>query len=406
MSGHKRRRETPPEGRIRHPFAHPHLSPTETDPLPRREPEIAMGSFSSTEVNAGQPMNTPEAQNMTPAAEDLNFESSAPTLGTIDNPISLDDESEYAHEGLPPVSRDPPPPYVSSDGQPSIGSSSSSAHVSFHSAVSSIANEEGQDDFLLAVRLQEEEAQQHRTATVEDADYALAQLIQNQYDEEQEFTNRDEDVAMAFQDEEEQRRLRESRPEERTCAICSEELHPLEFPAKPPTSECTHKVNTCSHCLEKWVAADLEGRGWQHVSCPECRRPFSHADMKRAANDDTFERYDKLSARAVVGDIQNFHWCVAAGCGSGQVHEGDENGENPIFDCGQCGHRQCVKHKVAWHENETCDEYDYRISGNRQRDQENQASEETAARTTQICPNQRCKSRIEKRSGCDHMTCE
>ena len=130
--------------------------------------------------------------------------------------------------------------------------------------------------------------------------------------------------------------------------------------------------------------------------------------MRRAANPVTFERYDKLSARSVLGVIENFHWCIAPECGSGQVHEGNENGENPIFECGQCGHRQCVKHDVAWHEDETCDEFDYRVSGRQARDQENQnqASEDTIGRTTQICPNDRCKARIERSTGCDHMTCE
>jgi hypothetical protein len=38
------------------------------------------------------------------------------------------------------------------------------------------------------------------------------------------------------------------------------------------------------------------------------------------------------------------------------VHEG--GAESPIVSCRLCAHRSCFHHKVAWHENLTCEEYD------------------------------------------------
>jgi hypothetical protein len=48
-------------------------------------------------------------------------------------------------------------------------------------------------------------------------------------------------------------------------------------------------------------------------------------------------------------------WCTSA-CGYGQVHTGGS--AQPIVTCRLCSHRSCFHHKVAWHQNLTCDEYD------------------------------------------------
>lgn len=73
-------------------------------------------------------------------------------------------------------------------------------------------------------------------------------------------------------------------------------------------------------------------------------------------------------------------WCTA-GCGFGQVHDGGV--EEPIITCLLCERRSCFHHKVAWHENLTCDEYDLLVADPfnfRSRfDLENEAAEEAAA---------------------------
>jgi len=91
-------------------------------------------------------------------------------------------------------------------------------------------------------------------------------------------------------------------------------------------------------------------------------------------------RYQNLSFRYAVSEAENFMWCTA-GCGFGQVHDGGV--EEPIITCLLCESRSCFHHKVAWHENLTCDEYDILLADPvnfRSRfDLENEAAEEAAA---------------------------
>lgn len=288
-------------------------------------------------------------------------------------------------------------------------SSGSSRSVLYTPSTSPSASQAQMDlDYTLALALQAEEDEQRsrpRISNRRDQDQELAEELQYGFDHD--MTDDDAAYAALVHEEEEALRMRASEPQKRTCIVCSDDLYPLGFPAKPPSSECTHTVNTCTSCLEKCVAADLEGRGWQRISCPECRELLNHSDMQRAAAADVFERYDQLATRGVLGADDSFHWCLGEGCGSGQMHE-DPDGQNPVFQCMKCHLRQCLKHKIPWHDNETCEQYDYRLSGQADRDrraQEDEASEATANSTTQACPKSTCRAKIEKKTGCDHMSC-
>lgn len=183
--------------------------------------------------------------------------------------------------------------------------------------------------------------------------------------------------------------------------MCSDELSIHEFKSRSFTSACTHEVNTCNTCLGRWLDESFSSRGFDKISCPECKSPFQYADLKLCATVGQFNRYDQLATRAALSLIPDFHWCLSPRCRSGQIHAS----RNPIFTCSACGFKQCIRHKEPWHEGETCQQYNYRKSGHKKRDEEEQTLR-TIARTTKKCPGKRCGTNIEKNSGCDHMTCE
>jgi hypothetical protein len=91
------------------------------------------------------------------------------------------------------------------------------------------------------------------------------------------------------------------------------------------------------------------------------------------------------------------------------VHEGG-NDDN-IWRCGDCGFRVCVIHDNTWHEGETCTEYDYRVTGQKEKDEQKRKEQEEASlkaigEMSKMCPGQQCGWNIQKNDGCDHMTCE
>lgn len=94
-----------------------------------------------------------------------------------------------------------------------------------------------------------------------------------------------------------------------------------------------------------------------------------------------------------------FTFCLNVTCESGQQHTGPEQ---PMMKCNDCGFKTCFIHKIPWHEGLTCAEFD---KLNQDRVQQEAASEAWIAENAKPCPNAKCGMRVEKRAGCDHLTC-
>ncbi|KAF2501288.1 hypothetical protein BU16DRAFT_451626, partial [Lophium mytilinum] len=184
------------------------------------------------------------------------------------------------------------------------------------------------------------------------------------------------------------------------CIICTESKSARHFPTRLPTAACTHDAQTCTRCLRQWITSEFESKVWDQIDCPECRERMHYEDMAQLAPSSVFRKYDRLSTKAALEAIPGFRWCTSKNCTSGQVHSSGY--ESPKFECVACRRRYCVVHNRRWHEGETCAEFDYRTDGTQKREEE-KASEKLIRETAKKCPG--CKGKVEKMSGCDHMTC-
>lgn len=65
-------------------------------------------------------------------------------------------------------------------------------------------------------------------------------------------------------------------------------------------------------------------------------------------------------------------------------------------------------HEDNWHEDMTCEQYDYEKSGQKEHDRkvQEQASLRAISELTKKCPGKNCGWNIQKTEGCDHMTCK
>ncbi|KAF2025622.1 hypothetical protein EK21DRAFT_29149, partial [Setomelanomma holmii] len=186
------------------------------------------------------------------------------------------------------------------------------------------------------------------------------------------------------------------------CAVC-ETCHAVN--GLPSLADCEHPPKTCAECYTGWIAAQLEGSNWAGVKCPEtkCKVRLTYYEIQQIASTDMFQKYDTFLARAAISEDPNFRWCRA--CDAGQEHLSGEEGN--IFTCHSCGHKVCIKHESTWHEGETCEEYEYRASGQKEHDLQAQEEASLAAigKLSKKCPGPICVYSIEKNDGCDHMTC-
>lgn len=242
------------------------------------------------------------------------------------------------------------------------------------------------DDRIEAQRLEEQWRIQEEEALEKLDEQILEQLIKDIEEEEQRA---------------EERRLEVERLRQKECCVCGDSKEPTDFPAKAPTGGCEHRPGTCKECLQSWMSSELDTKGCDGIKCPECTQTLEYNEVQEAASAETFAKYDKLTIRNVLGDLDEFAWCLKPECGSGQLNIDN----NHFMDCVSCGYKQCLNHKVAWHSGETCEAYDYRVSGEKKRDEERK-EQQMLDTLSKKCPGVGCGWRIQKIDGCEHMTCK
>ncbi|KAK4121569.1 hypothetical protein N657DRAFT_647749 [Parathielavia appendiculata] len=197
----------------------------------------------------------------------------------------------------------------------------------------------------------------------------------------------------------------------RECVVCAETKPAEAFPGAPLTSGCQHAPRSCIDCIATSIRGHIQAKILSDVPCPECAGTMSFETIQRYADAETCQRYDELCLHRLMQEDGSFVWC-AAGCGSGQIHEGGT--DQPIVKCAGCGSKTCFACKVPWHVGMTCAEWTKFEAPTgtsnetpteilNRRAWELRASKATIERTTKPCP--KCKWNIEKNGGCGHMTC-
>ena len=168
-----------------------------------------------------------------------------------------------------------------------------------------------------------------------------------------------------------------------------------------PAKKCTHEEEVCLKCFDEYISTIMNTKGGgsiTEISCPndKCTHVFSGYDIFSFARNVTSERYANLTLMKKLGNMDDFRWCKAEGCGSGQLHaDGDKF---PIVECYSCHEKSCYTHDVPWHYGKTCAEFSNEIKPLEL------SFEEYKKDNAKECPN--CGKPIEKNEGCDHLTCE
>lgn len=83
---------------------------------------------------------------------------------------------------------------------------------------------------------------------------------------------------------------RSQRKETKECILCTDTRSLHRFPNRPPTTQCTHEVDTCRRCLRKWIQSEFTTKIWNEINCPICSKRLQHSDMREFAPSDVFRR--------------------------------------------------------------------------------------------------------------------
>ncbi|QSZ34858.1 hypothetical protein DSL72_007717 [Monilinia vaccinii-corymbosi] len=184
------------------------------------------------------------------------------------------------------------------------------------------------------------------------------------------------------------------------CRICMDTLAPEKFPQSRITSTCAHHPRVCRKCLTQHINTEVQTKASNQISCPECLEKVSDVEVKAYASPEVLQRNGRRTFIMSLQHLPNFTFCLGLTCESGQVHA--EPGQ-PMMTCTLCGFKTCSIHQLPWHEDLTCAEFDHR---NPAQVQQEAASEAWKAENTKLCPNAKCGMSIQKKVGCDDLSCK
>lgn len=211
------------------------------------------------------------------------------------------------------------------------------------------------------------------------------------------------------------------------CEICMEDLPKTEFPILTMvTKRCYHTTKACSSCISQSIASQLNFKPWNLIECPVCPARLKPGYVEELADKDTvnryflhapshqlqsveiqlslLRRYHRFMIADAMKDDPRFRQCLRSSCNFGQIHEAGD--QEPVMRCGDCGYKMCYVHNMPWHEDQTCTDYDYMMSRDEGKQEEDEASTSVIAKTSKPCPGEGCSVPITQNGGCDHMTCK
>jgi hypothetical protein len=167
------------------------------------------------------------------------------------------------------------------------------------------------------------------------------------------------------------------------CPIC---YVPIDDEWRHP--DCTDHV-FCRSCVVQYLSLKIVESQVLELKCPgdSCRHLMTEDQVKEFVPE-LYAKYTKFKVRAQLCKDPSVRWCSQLDCDG--VMRGSQ--EQLQMTCPVCGREQCYNCGSQWHLGKTCDQliddtYEQWVRG----------------REVQLCP--RCKRKIEKIEGCNHMTC-
>ena len=199
-----------------------------------------------------------------------------------------------------------------------------------------------------------------------------------------------------------------------SCEVCSEPLSRENRLLRKPTLNCLHDHNfICLSCFQQHITASIMSRSWENIACPHdsCTAMLCFDDMQLFAPPEIFARYDKYINKKGLAALNDYVECSNVQCDSGGIID---SVAHSFATCSLCGTQTCVTCKTQYHPGLTHAENlavlreaeDASSRRAQERQEEEAASETFVAKRTKTCPNLVCGFRIQKISGCNHMTCK
>mmetsp|Transcript_21929 Transcript_21929/g.40003 ORF Transcript_21929/g.40003 Transcript_21929/m.40003 type:complete len:539 (-) Transcript_21929:2760-4376(-) len=181
--------------------------------------------------------------------------------------------------------------------------------------------------------------------------------------------------------------------DERTCHLCY-----VDYPAKQLRGlECSHFF--CLDCYQGYLEDKVKTAGIECIfsTCPEAGCPLIVGEdlFKTLLPPALYTKYKNYIIRSYVERRSVVKWCPAPGCEYAVEYP---KAKSRIILC-KCEYAWCFKCGNNAHMPLSCDD----LAKWKEKDSSEQGNTDWLLVNTKKCP--RCKTPIQKNSGCMHMTC-
>eukprot|EP00743_Colponemidia_sp_Colp-15_P000142 GILK01000164.1.p1 GENE.GILK01000164.1~~GILK01000164.1.p1 ORF type:complete len:492 (-),score=63.48 GILK01000164.1:91-1485(-) len=167
-----------------------------------------------------------------------------------------------------------------------------------------------------------------------------------------------------------------------TCAVCWDDV------SDPATLPCGHIM--CNECNGQYLLNKIVSGEMSSMICPDtsCREPLPSSYVEAHVSDELFQKYTRFKKNLQLEKDPNVRWCPTPDCGTALTG----SMKKPRLKCSKCEAETCFICSHKWHPNRTCDQV-----------VDQGYNEWAKGKDVQMCP--RCRVRVLKDEGCNHMTC-
>ncbi|CAD8112379.1 unnamed protein product [Paramecium sonneborni] len=197
--------------------------------------------------------------------------------------------------------------------------------------------------------------------------FGIRRLRQNESSDELESQEKSDEIS-------------QNQKEYKECQICLSQRKMNQY------LPCKHEF--CKSCVGTHLKENIIRGNVMIIQCPQlsCSEQFQKHQIKELVSRSLYEKYERFYSRQQISQNKNVRWCPRVDCEQYVIGTGNDQ-----LIC-SCGQQICFKCGNEYHLNISCEQaMDTQYLKVRKELQVNN------------CPN--CQAPIEKRGGCNHMTC-
>jgi len=173
--------------------------------------------------------------------------------------------------------------------------------------------------------------------------------------------------------------------ESEICRICESEL---EVKTAVALGRCDHVF--CEECFRDYLVFRVSERKVKEVTCPAFNCPVTlyEEELKQYLDPPDYDKYQRFLREAELEQNPDLRWCPKVNCTGYDYGAIDKHKLN----CCVCHFAYCFYCLEPWHSANKC-----------KAEAERRLDRWAKTHNAKFCP--RCRARIEKQLGCNHMTC-